>query len=102
MTSREELGNPSLDGLKTMAVESDGATMLHIVGAFYVIVTRQGGGTDHRMLPMEAHLSLEAGATSSVKVGRQDSLFEMPQSARQFVRGVEAATDWHQLNLRLN
>lgn len=98
----EALGNPSLDGLKTLLVESDGETTLHIVGAFYVIVTRPGGGTDLRMLPVEAHLSVKDGALSTVKVGGQDSAFEMPQSARQFARGVEAARWRHRLDLRLN
>ena len=84
-----------LDGLKTLSVEVRGDRTLHIVGAFYVLVTR-GGGTDHRMLPVDAELSIEPGVRSTVKVAAIDCLFEIPASHRQFARGVERA-DWRHL-----
>lgn len=96
----DELGT-SFDGIRTFTIETDGAKTLHIVGAFYVLETIGAGHTGHRMLPMEAHLTVEPGAESFVKVGGRDSLFEMPQSARQSVRGVEGATWRHRLELRL-
>ena len=34
----------------------------------------------HQMLPLDAALSTEPGATSTVKVGDPESVFEMPQS----------------------
>ena len=97
----DDLQHASLDGIKTSAVDSDGARTLHILGAFYLLEVRGGGRTGHRMLPMEAHLSVEPGAVSSVKVGGQDSVFELPQSERQFVRGIETASWRHRLDLRL-
>lgn len=91
----------SFDGLQTLTVQTDGERILHIAGAFYVLETTGAGGTGHRMLPVQAELTLEPAATSIVKVGGRSSLFEMPQSARQLVRGIEGA-DWrHRLELRL-
>jgi hypothetical protein len=91
----------SFDGIRTFTVESDGEQTLHIVGAFYVLETIGAGHTGHRMLPLDAHLTVEPGAVSTVQVGGRDSLFEMPRSARQFVRGIESARWRHRLELRL-
>jgi len=101
---RKRLGDElaaSFDGIRTFTVETDGEKTLHIVGAFYVLETIGAGHTGHRMLPVEAHLTIEPGAESFVEVGGRDSLFEMPQSARQFVRGIEGATWRHRFELRL-
>lgn len=97
----DELGHASLDGTKTLTVDSDGASSLHIRGAFYLLEVGTAGRTGHRMLPMEADLSVERGAVSLVKVAGPDSVFEMPQSERQFVRGNENAVWRHRLDLRL-
>lgn len=54
------------------------------------------------MLPMDALLSIEPGAVSIVSVAGRESLFEAPQSERQFQRAFEAAA-WHQsFELRLS
>jgi hypothetical protein len=86
----------SLDGLQTLSVEVEGETRLHIVGAFYLL-----HGRGHRMLPMEAAFSLDPGAVSTVKVAGAESVFEMPQSERQLVRGVRSAVWRHALRLHL-
>lgn len=101
---RERLGDAwewdprfvALDGLKTLSVVSDGEKALKIVGAFYLLE-----GRGHRMLPIEAALTVAPGAESLVRVGGRDSVFEMPQSERQFVRGIERAEWRHTLTLRL-
>ncbi len=97
----DELEQASLDGIKTLTVDSDGATSLYFCGAFYLLEVGAGSRTRHRMLPMEADLSVEPGAFSIVKVAGPGSVFEMPQSERQFVRGLENAIWRHRLRLRL-
>jgi len=91
----------SFDGIRTFIVESDGEQTLHIVGAFYVLETIGAGHTGHRLLPVDALLTIQPGGVSLVQVGNRDSLFDMPQSARQFVRGIERATWRHRFELRL-
>jgi len=54
------------------------------------------------MLPVDAVLSVEPGTASIVRVAGRASLFDMPQSERQFQRAFEAAV-WHQtFELRLS
>jgi|GEM_PF-4870449 hypothetical protein len=54
------------------------------------------------MLPVDALFSVEPGAVSTVRVAGRDSLFDAPQSERQFQRGFEAAV-WHRsFELRLS
>ncbi len=86
----------SLDGLKTLSVESDGDQAVKLVGAFYLLEGRR-----HRMLPVEADLTVAPGAESLVRIGGADSVFDIPQSERQFVRGIESARWRHTLVLRL-
>ena len=50
----------SLDGIKTVSVETDGQHILRVVGPFYLLDER-----GHQMLPLDAALSTEPGATST-------------------------------------
>ena len=86
----------ALDGIRTLSVRTAGEKALHILGAFYLL---EGHG--HRMLPVEAELTVEPGAESTVKLGGRESVFELPTSERQFVRGIEGAHWRHSLSLRL-
>jgi hypothetical protein len=91
----------SFDGLNTRNVVSDGASTLSISGAFWTLMPRHGGRTGSLMLPMDAVLSLEPGAVSSVRVAGRESLFEIPKSERQFQRAIAAAVWRPSFPLRL-
>lgn len=54
-----------------------------------------------RMLPMRADLRLQAGAISRIDVADQQSTFELPQSPRQFARGLQRAVWRHRFELEL-
>lgn len=95
----KELGG-SLDGLSVRRVSSDAARTLNIVGAFYTLMPGPRGEIGNQRLPMEARLSLEPGAVSTVRVGGRDSLFDQSLSERRFQRLLEAP--WpHRFDLRL-
>lgn len=80
----------SLDGLQPLRVETDGSARLRIVGAFYLLDEH-----GHRMLPVDADLSIEPGASSTIKLAGSESVFEMPHVERRFVAAVESATWAH-------
>ena len=86
----------TLDGTKPLSVTADGEARLHLLGAFYLL-----GDRGHRMLPVDAALTIEPGEASIVKVASAQSVFDLPQSERQFIRGVEAAAWRHELRLEL-
>ena len=86
----------TLDGLRTLSVTTDGRCQLHILGAFYLLE-----GRGHRMLPVDAAFNVKPGTESMVRVAGRGSVFEMPTSERQFVRGVEGAEWAHTVGLRL-
>jgi len=95
----KELGE-SLDGLSIRRVSSDGVRTLDIVGVFYTLMPGARGKIGNQRLPMEAHLSLEPGAVSTLGIGGRDSLFDQSLSERRFQRLLEAP--WpHSLELRL-
>jgi hypothetical protein len=86
----------SLDGLKPARVEYEGNTRLRIVGAFYLLDEH-----GHQMLPIEAELSISPGDVSTVKVAGSGSVFDMPQSERQFTAGIDNAEWEHHVQLVL-
>lgn len=86
----------SLDGIRTHRVETDGSTQLRIVGAFYLLDEH-----GHRMLPMDADLSIKPGAASTIKIAGADSVFDMPSSERRFIAAIEQATWPHSIRLVL-
>jgi hypothetical protein len=104
-TVRERLDDEqlaaSLDGLDARRVVSDGERTLNISGAFYTLGMRAQGSSQDRMLPMDAHLSVEPEAVSVVRVSNREGLFEMPESERQFQRGFEKAVWQHSFQLLL-
>jgi hypothetical protein len=75
---------------------------LNISGAFYTLGVAAQGRRGDPMLPMDALLSVEPGAVSIVRVAGRESLFEMPQSERQFQRAFEKAVWHHSFELRLS
>jgi hypothetical protein len=91
----------SLDGLNARHVTSDVERTLNISGAFWTLGMKQGR-TGDRMLPMDAHLSVEPGTVSVVRVANRQGLVEMPESERQFQRAFEKAVWQHSFELRLS
>ncbi len=75
----------SLDGLHARRIAFDGDRTLSI-SAFYTPGMAGRGRTGDPMLLMDAVLSLEPGAVSIVRVAGRESLFDVPQSERQFQR----------------
>ena len=86
----------SLDGVKELTAHTSAGHRLYVLGAFYLI-----GGNQDRMLPVEADLRVEPGATSTVKVGGEESIFELPTGERQFARRMNNVRWAHRLELRL-
>jgi hypothetical protein len=94
----------SLDGLDARCAVSDAPATLNSTGAFYTLSVGWGreADTDSRMLPMEAHLSVEPQAVSIVRVAGLESLFDTPQSERQFQWAFHNAVWRHSFELRLS
>lgn len=86
----------SLDGVQVLCVETDGSARFRLVGAFYLLDEH-----GHRMLPVDADLSIEPGATSTIKVAGSESVLDLPHVERRFVAALEAATWPHCVNLVL-
>jgi hypothetical protein len=86
----------SLDGIQTHRVETDGSTRLRIVGAFYLLDEH-----GHRMLPVDADLSIKPGAVSTIKIADAASVFDMPTSERRFIAAIEQPTWQHSIRLAL-
>lgn len=86
----------SLDGVRELSAEIKGAKQLYVLGAFYLLC-----GNRDAMLPVEADLSATSGAASSVRVGGEASIFDMPTSEQQFVRRLENVGWTHRLRLHL-
>jgi hypothetical protein len=74
----------SLHGVRELSAEISGDKQLYILGAFYLL-----RGNRDAMLPVEADLNVTPRAASTVRVGGKASIFDMPTSERQFVRGME-------------
>jgi hypothetical protein len=93
----------SLDGLDARRVVFDtGEMTLNVSGALDTLGMRGGQRTADPMLPVNALFSVEPGAVSIVRVAGRESLFDAPQSERQFQRAFEAAV-WHRkVELRLS
>ena len=90
----------SLDGLSVRNAVVLEETSLKITGAFYTLGSDHGR-TKELMLPVDAQLSLEPGVVSTVRVANASSLFEPPQSERQFQRAFESAVWTYDCELRL-
>jgi hypothetical protein len=86
----------TLDGMKTMPFETDGVSNVDIVGAFYLL-----DGTRHRMLPIEARLSVQPGSESSVMLAGPESTFAMSTNERQFARALQSVRWVYRLSLHL-
>jgi hypothetical protein len=86
----------NLDGLMQRTIEVPTPQSVHITGAFYFLHDR-----GHLMLPMEAHLTVEPNAPSSVRVASLNGLFDMPESEREFRRGIERASWRYSFELHL-
>jgi hypothetical protein len=86
----------SLHGVRELSAEISGDARLYVLGAFYLL-----RGNWDAMLPVEADLTATPGAESTVRVGGQASIFDMPTSERQFVRRMENVGLGHRLTLHL-
>jgi hypothetical protein len=86
----------SLDGVKELSARTNGDDQLYILGAFYLLRRNRDA-----MLPMEADMKLTPGAASTIRVGGEASIFDMPTSERQFVRRMENIGWTHRLTLHL-
>jgi hypothetical protein len=86
----------NLDGVKELSAHTRAGHRLYVLGAFYLV-----GGHHDLMLPVEADLSVEPGAASTVRVGGEESVFELPTGERQFVRRMGNVRWAHRLDLRL-
>ena len=86
----------SIDGMKELSAHTSTGQRLYVLGAFYLV-----RGNHDLMLPVEADLSIEPGAASTVRVGGEESVFELPTGERQFVRRMENVRWRHRLDLRL-
>lgn len=92
----------SVDGLSVRrVVVGEENTLVEIVGAFYTLATRESGRSGELMLPMRARLSIESGGISTVSIAGRASLFEAPQSEREFQRAFERAIWAERFELRL-
>jgi hypothetical protein len=86
----------SLDGIKELSAEINGDEQLYVLGAFYLL-----SGNRDAMLPVDADLTTTPGAASTVRVGGNASIFDMPTSERQFARHMENVDWMHRLTLHL-
>jgi hypothetical protein len=86
----------SLDGVKELSASTNGDEQLCVLGAFYLL-----RGNCDAMLPVEADMQLMPGAAPTIRVGGEASIFDMPTSERQFVRGMANVGWTHRLTLHL-
>jgi hypothetical protein len=86
----------SLDGVKELLARTNGDEQLYILGAFYLL-----RGNRDAMLPVEVDMRLAPGAESTIRVGGEASIFDMPTSERQFERRMENVGWTHRLTLNL-
>lgn len=84
----------ALDGVMELSARLDGNARIRLIGAFYVLM-----GSQNLMLPVDADLAV--GASSTIRVADEPSLFEMPTSAKQFERRMRDVERRHRVAIDL-